>query len=64
MRRTYPTEQLEKENDELTKAFMKSEGISLEDFIQQNASEEFKQYLIESQKRKKRLWEEKGEIEE
>ena len=65
MTHTYPNEKIEEENSRLMELFLDSDDdLSLEEFIERNASAEFKRYLKESEERKKRLWEEEGEIEE
>lgn len=66
MKKTFPNKQLEKEDEMLRRAYFDTdtECKSILEFVDKNASEEFKKYLKKSKERKKRLWEEKGEIEE
>ena len=66
MRRTYPSKKIEEENRRLKESFLSDtdDTISLDEFVERNASDEFKKYLKKARERKKSLWEEKGEIEE
>lgn len=58
MRPYFPTEQLRAENDRLMALFLDTkENVDVDEFIEKNASDEYKKYLKDEEKRQEKLFE-------
>ena len=56
MKPYYPTKELEEENDRLCELIINSnENLSIDEFIDKYASDDYKKYLVKRRKRYERL---------